>query len=362
MNLESCPVKSFRKRTGKDTGGHNLECVMRTSFPVPLCILLLVSVGIHPLFADSGPKLFSARPAQQSVTLTGYTRARRIMDLVSKEAGYCSQVRFDIGEAIDASGVFALLDTTFIDIAIQQNRNRQQQLVNRVEYLSKVRNRYDRLVIKKSANQATLDEWQYQLDQAGYELKTLKLEGTDLLERRKRFQVKGGAGWRIISRQVEPGEWVTPGSRLGRAGDFQTLLVPFALSEQEYAALDATSANGTLHLPSEGLSIPARIERIHPDFDPQTRKRTVELAVSKPVFLHRGGIKAELELILPDLSGAVLVPKSALLKSYEEYGLIRPDGQRVNVLYLGPGPRGQARVNSPRIKPGDSFQLHPRSN
>lgn len=335
---------------------------MKTSFFLGLWALLVFLGGMPLLFADSGPKLFSARPALQKVTLTGYTRARRVMDLVSKEAGYCSQVKSDIGEAIDASGVFALLDTTFIDIAIQQNQSRQQQMNNRIEYLTTGRNRYDRLLQKKSANQATLDEWQYKLDQAGYEQKALELEEKDLLERRKRFQITSVPGWRIISRQVEPGEWVTPGSRLGQAGDFQTLLVPFALSEHEYAALDATSANCTLHLPSEGLSVPARIERIHPDFDPQTRKRTVELAVSEPSFLHRGGVKTELELILPDLSGAVLVPESALLKSYEEYDLIRPDGQRVNVLYLGPGPRGQARVNSPRIKPGDSFQLHPRSN
>ncbi|MCF8038727.1 MAG: HlyD family secretion protein [Desulfohalobiaceae bacterium] len=77
---------------------------------------------------------------------------------------------------------------------------------------------------------------------------------------------------------------MVPGSLLVQAGDFQTLLVPFALSEQEYTALESTSRNVTLYLPSEALSVPARIERIHPDFDPQTRKRTVELAVSEPNF------------------------------------------------------------------------------
>ena len=52
----------------------------------------------------------------REVTLTGYTRVRHVMDIVSEEAGRCTRVTADIGDAVGKDGVFAILDKTFIDL------------------------------------------------------------------------------------------------------------------------------------------------------------------------------------------------------------------------------------------------------
>lgn len=326
--------------------------------------LLLLFGGIGPR-AQAGkakPELFPAAPAVHTITLVGYTRPRRVMELVSKESGFCSEVRGEIGDPIGPSGVFAVLDTTFIDNDVLQNRVRQRQLTSRIGYYQKERDRHRRLVQSGNLDQSSLDRLDNQLDEARHELEKTRLQEQDLLERRETFQIKSRPGWKIISRRVEPGEWVVAGRSLGQAGDFRTLLVPFALSFEEFQALRSENERITLLLSHSNQSVPAHIARVSPDFDPKTRKIQVELGITSEAFLHRGGIRTELALTLADLSGAVLVPESALVKSYEEFGLIRPDGRRVKVMYLGQGPDGTVRVSSPLIQAGEQFKRKPRAD
>ncbi|MBW1896027.1 MAG: HlyD family secretion protein [Deltaproteobacteria bacterium] len=168
------------------------------------------------------------------------------------------------------------------------------------------------------------------------------------------------SGWTITERAVEPGEWIAVGKHLGKAGDFRTLLVPFSLSPDEYRALKDLEGVPELHFPDEvegGTALRAVLERVSPAFDPETRKISVDLAVREGLSEMRGGLRAELSLYLPDPSGAVLVPSSAVQERYEEFSLTRPNGEQVRVVVLGNGPQSTVRVRSPHVKPGDKFKL-----
>jgi hypothetical protein len=66
-----------------------------------------------------------------------------------------------------------------------------------------------------------------------------------------------------------------------------------------------------------------------------------------------------LKLRLPDPSGAVLVPASALTERYDDFWLTRPDGSRVRVVRLGEGAENTVRVSSDEVKAGDMFRLNP---
>jgi hypothetical protein len=158
---------------------------------------------------------------------------------------------------------------------------------------------------------------------------------------------------------VEPGQWVREGETLGQAADFSTLLVPFALTPEQFEALDSQSEDLRLGLPDRATSLPAKVHRTNPGFDPETRKIVVELAISEPVERARGGLRAELELGLPERSGAVSVPRTALHKSYEEYWLTREDGTRLPVLLLGPDRDApeRVRVTAPGLAPGQKIRV-----
>ena len=303
-----------------------------------------------------------AKPAMHRVTLTGYTRARYVMDIASEEAGRCVKVIADVGDQIGKDGLFAVLDTTFIDLTLKKNQVDQERLANVIAFHAKEVGRFEKLVERETAAQSRLDEIQNKLDQAEFQIKTLKVQETELKERRGRHYIKIPQGWSIIQREVETGEWVSVGKNLGKAGDFRTLLVPFALSPEEYRALKTLKGPIELFLPGENqntISLKASVARISPAFDPETRKINVELAVTETLSENRGGLRVELTLEMPDPSGAVLIPAAAVAERYEEFWLTRANGEKIRVLFLGDGPDNTYRVRAATLNPGDKFKVKP---
>jgi RND family efflux transporter MFP subunit len=336
-----------------------------------LCFLIAISLLPRPSVAvekkpggQAPGNVFMAQPAMRQVTLTGFTRTRRIVDIVSEEAGRCLEVEVDIGDVVSKDGVFAVLDKTFINLAINKNQVDQKRLGKTISFNTKEVRRYEQLVSRDTAAQSKLDELQNRLDQSEFERQALRVEEANLKERKKRHVIPVPSGWKVIEREVEPGEWVSVGRHLGKAGDYRTLLVPFSLSPEEYNALRKLEEGPTLRFPDEGnkgVTLRAKVERISPAFDPTTRKISVDLSVRQGLSEKRGGLRAQLTLRIPDPSGAVLVPTSSVFERYEEFWLTRENGQQVRVVLLDRGPDNTSRVRSPEVSPGDRFIARPNT-
>jgi len=307
--------------------------------------------------AKAPVRLAEAKPAAQAVTLTGFTRARAEIKLISEVAGRCLKVEAEVGDLIGKDGVFASLDATFTKLELETNLVEQSRLKSRLSYLEKDLQRTRTLVAKKSQAQARLDSDEQQFDQARHQLLALAIQEKTLRERLDRHRIKAPAGWQVMERKVEPGQWVASGGEVGRVGDFRTLLVPLALTSQEFEALKNAKVI-SLKLPITGRVIPARIYRVSPAFDPATRKINVDLAMDDGLTNKRGGLRAELVLQMPDPSGAVWLPTFAVSQRYQEFWLERPDASKVRVMVLGPGPEPDTlRVTSPKVKAGQRFIL-----
>jgi RND family efflux transporter MFP subunit len=330
---------------------------------ISLSMSLMVLVSM-PLFFDTlstwaqeeeGRKIVTAEAARKIVTLTGFTRSKAEMTLVSEVAGKCVEVKADVGDPIGPQGIFARLDTTFIALDIEANKKRQEQKLSRINYLKKDLERNRNLAKDEIVPQSKLDQINEELEQERLQLSELKTKEKILNEQLKRYVIKAPLRWKVIERFVEPGEWVNVGTPLARLGDFQVLVVPFALNADEFDYLEKEKNPLPLMFPGENKKVPATIFRINPAFDPQTRKIKFDLIVKEGLQKHRGGLLAELELQLPDPTGAVLVPKEAVLERHGESWLIRENDERVRVMVMGNGPKGQLRVTAPEIKPGDRF-------
>jgi RND family efflux transporter MFP subunit len=326
---------------------------------------LTLAAALLVVSTTAAADIFTALPSERTVALTGYTRARATMELVSENPGRVLDVCGDVGDVIGKNGIFANLDPTFTALDLENNRVDQQRLTEIIKYNEKEARRYRELVKSETAAQSKLDELEYLLATSQRELDALKVQERIYMERLSRFRVKAPAGWTIVERHVEPGEWVAEGQVIGRAGDFTTLVVPFALAPEEYARLNERKGSLTLNLPDSNETVPARIYRIDPEFDAETRKIGVELALGNGKRLteiehYRGGIRVRLELNVTDASGSVIVPKQAVKLRYEEHWLTREDGSGVRVVVLGPGPNGfsdMLRVSSPEVSPGEIFIL-----
>ncbi|NOQ45115.1 MAG: HlyD family efflux transporter periplasmic adaptor subunit, partial [Desulfobulbaceae bacterium] len=167
---------------------------------------------------------------------------------------------------------------------------------------------------------------------------------------------------------VEPGEWITAGIPLAKAGDYRTLIVPVALSPKELHSLQSTPTV-PLILPGNKQTGAGYIYRISPEFDPTTRKTKVDIALSPETLAtlprKRGGLRLEIPLTLPDPMQAFMVPVNAVEERYEENWLTRNNGDRLRVIVLGPAlspdkdDRPWLRITSPEITEGDIFLLTP---
>lgn len=318
----------------------------------------VVGLMLTALISTNGTavELAVAEAATQLQQLTGYTRARTVLTLSAEESGRVARLYADIGDAIPQQGRFACLDDTFLKLEQQANLTEQARVRVDIDYFQKQVDRYSSLVAGNSSAQIQLDEFQRNLLGSMQQLEGLNIQSRVLAERARRHCVPSPAGWLVMHRMVEPGQWVTRGQQIGRVGDFSRLLVPFALSNAEYQALRMVE-DLQVRLANPGTELRARIARVSPAFDEVSRKIRVELEVADGLQERRGGLRVQLGLRLPLPSGAVVLPRAALSERYEQYWLKREDGSEVKVIYLGRDNNEQVRVVSPEVRPGQRFQL-----
>lgn len=331
-------------------------------FYSPICIFFLFMAAGLCLPAHSEAvkaETFRAAVASRVITLIGFTRPRVSMTLVSEESAVCTDVYADVGDTVGGNGRFAELDPTFIKLGIAQLIADRDRLQSDVTYYSKEAERYKKLVKKNTAAQSELDLHIRNQKSAESRLRFTQLKLNVDREHLRRYTLRAPSGWQVIKRYIEPGEWVTKGEKVAELGNFKTLLVPYALTVQELEKVRSAKGLLSLHLPDLGIKVPAKLERVSPDFDPETRKVEVDFEISEGTFNFRGGLRTELNVEMPDPGGSVLVPESALVKAYDDNFLVRPDGVRVKVLVLGRTEDGKLRVSSRAVKAGEEFLLHP---
>ena len=325
------------------------------------CALIMLCLVSAQPYAQTAPNLVVAKSAQQTVTLTGFTRARTKLDLSPEMSGRVEKVFADIGEAIPTDGHFACLDRTFINLDIESNRAERARTKIDIDYFSKQVDRYQKLVSQNSSSQIQLDDHKRSLETALQQLRILKTKGKELAERRKRHCISVPPGWLVIEREIEPGEWINKGDPAGQAGNFSELLIPYAVSMPEFRALQQLSDKIYVDMPDLGIRVAASLEKVSPDFDEQSRKIKLVLAIEGEQDNRRGGLRALLSLNVPDENNTVTLPQSALDERYEQYWLQRDNGERIKVVYLGKdiqkNKHGEplVRISSPVVKPGDKF-------
>ncbi len=320
----------------------------------------LLMAALEGVAADiSQPTLVTAVPAMREIALVGFTRALAEAPLVAETDGRVQALFADVGDRIDDSGRFAQLDTRFLQLDLEEIGVQEERLRSQVDYDQREVTRFRELVRQNSASASQLDTLEQSLRDNSHASRALDVKRRMLEERLARATISSPVGWSVTARHVELGQWVRGGETVGRAADFSTLLVPFALTPEQFVALEETGSDLAVELLDRGSTadhtVRARIHRVNPGFDPETRKIAVELALTDTVEPARGGLRVRLRLRLPEATGAVSLPPSAIDSSYEESWIIRESGERVSALPLGPDALDPEliRITAPGLKPGD---------
>ena len=300
--------------------------------------VLLVILLHHPETPMAAEDIIQPQPYQRQILLTGFTRAKQIITVSSEVAGKCLKVFVDTGDSIPSSGQLAAIDATFIDLDIRANKLAQEKIQLQLANEKKTLQRYTTLHGQKSVPQATLDEVSLNAELHQIALQNLRNEQRRLEEQQARHIVQAPPSWQVIERLVEPEEFVQPGQPIARLGDYRQVIVPLALSINELESLRQIKDIAVL-MPDLNTTLTGKIYRISPEFDATTKKVPVELILqtqSGPTsVMLRGGLRVQLHLSLQEKSSAFLLPLSAIIQRYDAHWVVRSDGQREKVLFLG---------------------------
>lgn len=324
-------------------------------------LFLVVLALLVPAVSFAGDRLIT-RGAQKEVTLMGFTRGHRAMTIFSEVPGKVLKVNYEVGDTA-GSTPFVRLDTTFVDLDIDSTEKAigrlevaLKQAHSRVAYLEKEFWRIDTLHKGDRATEARRDAAAQELEQAGLERDSLKLEleglGTklkELEERRERHSIRIPDGWVVTERTVEAGEVVQPGVPLGRASDFGKLVVPLSVASDELDAIMALSGEFDATL---GRSpVKARVNWVNPEFDEKTRKRGIEILITKYDGPRAGGLKFTLPIKVK--AEGILVPRAAITERYENPRVkIKATGEVVRVVITGESGQYAIVAEDGRIAPG----------
>jgi len=299
--------------------------------------------------------LVTVHPSFQTITISGFTRARRSMPIASEIPGKVTHIYADIGQAIPNDGIFACLDDTFIKLDIASTQNSIAQHGIDLKFLSKQVSRHQKLVKTNSAALSLLDDLTRQKGNSYRAIKNEKIRKQKQQETKNRHCIKAPKNWKITQRNIEPGQWITEGVTIAQASDYSQLLIPITLTAEELTALQ-NQDKLSVYLPEYQQEIPVNIERISPEFDQQSHKILVDLLIKDTSKYQRGGIRTELSLNVSDKLNNFLIPKDALDARFEEVWLTRKNGERIRVMLQGYADKNTAKISSAEIKTGDQFK------
>lgn len=321
-------------------------------------ILLLLYFNINLCIAEKN-QFATLQRSLQSVTISGFTRARQSIPVASEVAGKVTHVFADIGQPVPENGIFACLDDTFINLDINATKNNITRHGIDLKFLTKQVERHAKLVKTNSTAISLYDDLIRQKENVYYTIQSEKIKLQKLQETKTRHCITAPNNWVITQRTIEVGQWVDIGTTLAQADNYKKLLIPFTLTAEELAVLEKKKDNITLYLPESKQQIKARIGRISPAFDEQSHKIRIDLEIQDGLANKRGGIRAELTLEVTDKLNSFLISSNAIDERFEEIWLTRKNGERIRVMLLENLQNGSTRISSSKIKLGDQFKLLP---
>ena len=306
-------------------------------------LLMLLLVFLPP--GISAQEALVVERAHRKVNLSGYTRAKTTVSLSTEVSGKIVARNYDVGQIIDEAPFF-VIDTTFIDFQIESTRHTLKQLQvamqmkqSRMAFLKKEFERIRELHQRNSTAGSNRDSAEEEYTQARLEIDATAVQITqaktslaELEERRRRHWIYAPKGWSVTRHHVEVGEVVQINTALASIGDYRSLVVPLALSADEFAALKRLGE--PLDAVLEGVPVKTSVQRVNSQFDESTRKINLELDVYGYTGDHRGGLR--LTLPLKVFSEGLQIPKAAVINRYENPRVkIKSTGEEVAVIVLG---------------------------
>jgi multidrug efflux system membrane fusion protein len=243
----------------------------------------------------------TAGPLPQFLEGIGSLTAVRQVKIAPELAGRVSKLEFDAGDTVHAGDPLVRLNDEIeqADLATYQAQARLAQADLA---------RTQKLASRDFAAQATVDQNKAQLDQAAAGI----ARNEALIDQKL---IKAPFDGQLGIRQVELGQYVSPGMTLVMLTQLDQMFVDFTLPEETRGQLKPGAEVEVRVDAFPGEVFEARLSTIDPQIDPGTRTIQLQATLDNPGHRLLPGMFANARLVLPPLNDVVTVPETAVTQT-----------------------------------------------
>ena len=225
--------------------------------------------------------------------------------LVTTEvAGIVSAIHFESGQPVEAGTLLLQLDDS-VEQAELEGLVAERRLAE-LQY-----KRREGLLESKTISHSDVDEARLRLENA-----TAQLAAKQAVIAKKHITAPF-SGWLGI-RQVDPGEYLQPGTAIVPLEALAPIYVDYALPERH---LDQISVDQAVEIEVQafpGEVFTGRITALNPGIDPGTRSLRIRATLENPQARLRPGMFAAVRTVLPQRPAVLTLPQTAI--TYNPYG------------------------------------------
>ena len=244
------------------------------------------------------------QPWQSRLPAIGTLKAFQGVDLTTEVQGTVKEVLFKSGETVTLGQPLLQLDSS-VERAILATAEASRALA-RVEY-----QRGQDLIRRQAISKSEFDRLNAELLKAEASVAQLKAE----LDKKRILAPFAGT---IGIRQVDTGDYLSPGTPFATLQDLSRLYVDFFLPEQEYPRL-AIGQRVRLSIAAYPDAVfEGAISALNPKVEETTRNVQVRAMLANPDNRLLPGMFANIDVLLPGEMPQIVVPETAI--TYTLYG------------------------------------------
>jgi len=232
--------------------------------------------------------------------------------------GQVESILFESGQQVAAGDVILQLDDS-VDEADLEGLIAQLNLA-RLQF-----ERARKLLKDRSVSQSEYDQSRAQLDSAEATVASKRA----VIAKKK---IRAPFGGQLGIREVDVGEYLSPGARIVPLQALDPVYVDYTLPERHFDTLAVGQAVRVEVQAYPGQVFEGSISAINPGIDPGTRSVRLRATLDNPGQLLRPGMFAEVRTVLPARDDILTLPRTAV--TYNPYGesvfvIVEQEGQQV---------------------------------
>jgi membrane fusion protein (multidrug efflux system) len=273
----------------------------------------------------------SWRPFLSSV---GSLAAVQGVTIQTELSGKVEEILFESGESAEAGEVLLKLDTSVEDADLESAEANLRLARLQVE-------RFRRLVAEDATPQSRLDQAEAEFDSARARVNNLKA----IIAKKT---VKAPFSGELGIRQVNLGEFLSPGMPVVPLQSFDPIYVNFSLPQRH---LDTVKRDLPVEVRTEAVAgdvaYKGKVTAINPEVNPRTRNIQLQATLDNPNKRLRPGAFVRVRLLMPEDRPVVAIPLTAVLN--------QPYGDSVYLIEEEKGEDGEIRqvVRQKFVRTGD---------